>query len=88
LGATGDGLPGFEALQWFGLLAPAGTPREVVSRLNAETSKVLQLPDVQEKLRGLGIQITGGSAEQFAAFMRAETAKWGKIVRDSGAKVD
>ena len=83
-----SGLQGFEALQWFGLLAPANTPRDVVTRLNAEVGKVLQLPDVQERFRGLGLQIVGGSAEQFAAFMRAEGTKWGKIVRDSGAKVD
>lgn len=83
-----SGLSGFEALQWFGLLAPANTPRDVVSRLNTEVGKLLQLPDVQEKFRGLGIQIVGGSADQFASFMRSEGAKWGKIVRDSGAKVD
>jgi tripartite-type tricarboxylate transporter receptor subunit TctC len=83
-----SGLPGFEALQWFGLLAPAGTPKEIVTRLNGEVVKALQLPDVQEKLQGLGIQIAGGSPEQFGGFMRSETAKWGRIVRDSGAKVD
>jgi tripartite-type tricarboxylate transporter receptor subunit TctC len=83
-----SGLPGFEALQWFGLYAPAGTPREIVARLNAEAGKALQLPDVQEKLQGLGMQISGGSPGAFGAFMRAESAKWGKIVRDSGAKVD
>jgi tripartite-type tricarboxylate transporter receptor subunit TctC len=83
-----SGLPGFEALQWFGLLAPAGTPREIVARLNAEVSKALQLPDVQERLQGLGMQIVGGTPESFGGFMRAESAKWGKIVRDSGAKVD
>jgi tripartite-type tricarboxylate transporter receptor subunit TctC len=83
-----SGLPGFEALQWFGLLAPAGTPKEVVARLNAETTRILQMPDVQSKLRDLGMQIMGGSPERFGAFIRSETAKWGKIVHESGAKID
>jgi tripartite-type tricarboxylate transporter receptor subunit TctC len=83
-----SGLPGFEALQWFGMLAPAGTPREIVARVNAEIGKALQQPDVQEKLKGLGMQIVGGPPEQFGAFMRAEAGKWAKIVKDSGAKVD
>jgi tripartite-type tricarboxylate transporter receptor subunit TctC len=83
-----SGLPGFEALQWFGLFAPAGTPKDVLARLSAETRKVLQMHDVQEKLQSLGIQIAGGSPDQFAGFMRSETTKWGKIVKDSGARVD
>jgi tripartite-type tricarboxylate transporter receptor subunit TctC len=83
-----SGLQGFEALQWFGLLAPAGTPRDVVTRMHTEVAKALQLPDVQEKLQGLGMQIIGGGPDPFGAFMRSESAKWTKIVRDSGAKVD
>jgi len=83
-----SGLPGFEVLQWFGLLAPAGTPREIVARLNADVGKALQHPDVQEKLKGLGMQIVGGPPEQFGSFMRAEAVKWARIVKDSGAKVD
>lgn len=83
-----SGLPGFEALQWFGVLAPAGTPKEIVTRLNDEIHKVLHMPDVRDRLRALGIEVVGGSPEQFATFMHAETAKWGKIVRDSGARVD
>jgi tripartite-type tricarboxylate transporter receptor subunit TctC len=83
-----SGLPGFEALQWFGLLAPAGTPKDIVARVNADVGKALQQPDVQEKLQGLGMQIVGGPADSFGAFLRTEAAKWGKIVKDSGAKVD
>jgi len=82
------GYPGFEALQWFGLLMPAGTPPEIVGRLNAEVARVLRLPDVSERFKGLGIEISSGTPAEFAAFMRAETAKWGRIVRESGAKVD
>jgi len=83
-----SGLPGFEALQWFGILAPAGTPKEAVARLNAEIGKILQMPDVVDRLRGLGIAIDGGTPASFATFLRAEHAKWGKIVKASGAKVD
>ena len=83
-----SGLPGFEALQWFGLLAPAGTPPEVVARLHGEVAKALQQPEVQERLKGLGLQIVAGGPEQFGTFMRSETTKWARIVRDSGAKVD
>jgi tripartite-type tricarboxylate transporter receptor subunit TctC len=83
-----SGLPGFEALQWFGILMPAGTPREVVARLNAEILKVLRQPDVRERFQSMGIEIAGDTPEQFAAFMRAETVKWAKVVKESGAKVD
>jgi tripartite-type tricarboxylate transporter receptor subunit TctC len=83
-----SGLPGFEALQWFGLLAPAGTPKEVLVRLNTEIQKVLQMHEVQEKLQSLGIQIAAGGPDHFAGFIRSETVKWGKIVKASGAKVD
>lgn len=83
-----SGLAGFEALQWFGLLAPAGTPKDILTRLHSEVAKALQLPEVQERLQGLGMQIVGGSPDQFGSFMRSESVKWGRIVRDSGAKVD
>ena len=82
------GLNGFEALQWFGLLMPAGTPQDIVARLNGELLKVLRQTDVRERFASMGLEIAGNSPEQFSDFMRAETAKWGNIVRDSGAKVD
>jgi tripartite-type tricarboxylate transporter receptor subunit TctC len=82
------GYAGFEALQWFGLLMPAGVPPEIVARLNGEVAKVLRMPDVSERFKGLGIEIASGTPAEFTAFMRAETAKWGRIVRESGAKVD
>jgi tripartite-type tricarboxylate transporter receptor subunit TctC len=83
-----SGLPGFEALQWFGVLAPAGTPPEAVARLNAEIGRALREPEVQEKLQGLGMQVAGAGPEAFGTFLRAETAKWSKVARDSGAKID
>ena len=85
---SASGLPGFEALQWFGLLAPAGTPKDIVARLHAEVAKALRLPEVQERLQGLGMQIVGGGPDEFGGFMRRESTKWSRIVRESGAKVD
>ena len=88
LHTVAETLPGFEALQWFGILMPAGTPPEIVAKLNAETVKVLHLPEVRERFQAMGLEIVGNSPEQFAAFMRTETAKWGRIVKASGAKID
>jgi tripartite-type tricarboxylate transporter receptor subunit TctC len=83
-----SGLPGFEALQWFGIFAPAGTPGEIVARLNGDIVKALRLPDVRERMTALGAEIVGNSPEQFAAFQKADTAKWAKVVKTSGAKID
>jgi tripartite-type tricarboxylate transporter receptor subunit TctC len=80
--------PGFEALQWFGVLMPAGTPADVVARLHAEIDRILRLPDVRERLASVGIEVAQKSPAEFGAFIQSETAKWGKIVRDSGAKID
>jgi len=83
-----SGLPGFEALQWFGVFVPAGTPRDIVSRLHADIVKSLKLSDVRERLVGLGAEVVGNAPDQFAAFQKAESVKWAKIVKESGAKVD
>ncbi|HZN23481.1 MAG TPA: tripartite tricarboxylate transporter substrate binding protein [Burkholderiales bacterium] len=83
-----SGLPGFEALQWFGVLAPAGTAREIVSKLNVDIVKTLRLPDVRERMVGLGAEVVGSSPEQFASFQKADAAKWAKVVKESGAKID
>ena len=88
LPVVAETLPGFEALQWFGILMPAGTPPEIVAKLNAEVVKVLRIPEVHDRLQSMGIEIAGNTPGEFAAFMRAETTKWGKIVKDSGAKID
>ena len=82
------GLPGFEASSWFGVLAPAGTPVAIIARLNAEIAKWLASPEAREKLASQGANAAGGSPEDFAKHIAAETAKWQKVVKESGAKVD
>ena len=83
-----SGYPGMEVLSWYGILAPAGTPQEIVRRLNAEINRVLQMPEVRERLTALGTEPTGGSAEQFAQVIRADTARWAKVVSDAGIRIE
>jgi tripartite-type tricarboxylate transporter receptor subunit TctC len=83
-----SGLPGFEVGSWQGVFAPAGTPPEIVKRLNAEIVKILNLPDVREKLAGLGAELVGNTPEEFAVMVKAEVVKWADVVKKSGAKVD
>jgi tripartite-type tricarboxylate transporter receptor subunit TctC len=83
-----DTLPGFEASSWFGILAPAGTPRDIVLKINGEVAKWLASPDAREKLAAQGANVASGSPEDFAKHIQAETAKWAKVVKESGAKVD
>jgi tripartite-type tricarboxylate transporter receptor subunit TctC len=83
-----SGLPGFEVGSWQGVFAPAGTPPDIVKRLNTEIVKALNLPDVREKLGGLGAEIVADSPEEFSALVKAEVVKWADVVKKSGAKVD
>ena len=78
-----SGLPGFEVPSWFGVLAPAGTPAPIVNRLNAEMVKILRAPDVKERLAADGAEVVANTPEQFAAYIRAEITKWGKVIRDA-----
>ena len=82
------GLAGYEAAAWHGWLAPAGTPPAIVNRLQAEIAAVLKLPEVHERLARDGLEAIGSTPEQFAAFIRADIAKWGKVVRDAGIKLE
>jgi tripartite-type tricarboxylate transporter receptor subunit TctC len=83
-----SGLPAFEATSWFALLGSPGMPRDVQMRINAETLKVMAMPDVKEKLAGLGLDINAGTPEALTTLMQAETVKWAKVVKESGAKAD
>ena len=83
-----SGLKGFEALQWFGVFAPAGTRAEVAARLNTEIVKILHTADMRERLTRLASEVMADTPEQFAVFQRGEIAKWAKVVKDSGARID
>jgi tripartite-type tricarboxylate transporter receptor subunit TctC len=83
-----SGLPGFEIGSWQGVFAPAGTPPEIVRRLNAEIAKILALPDVKEKLAALGAEVSPNTPEEFLVLVKAEVVKWADVVKKSGAKVD
>jgi len=82
------GVPGYEALVWVGLLAPAGTPPDVIAKLNGEIAKLLRAPDVQQLLASSGVDPTPTTPEEFGAYLKSEFDKWGKVVRDSGATVN
>lgn len=81
-----QGLPGFDVTAWFGVFTTAGTPRPVVDRLNAEIVRILDLPDVREKLNAIGMEPATSTPAEFAAFVQSEIAKWAPIVKASGAK--
>lgn len=83
-----SGVKGFDAITWFGIATPAGTPAAVLKRLSEEINRVLAYPDVRAKLQSEGGDVVGGSPEQFAALLRADLLRWGQVVRDSGAKLD
>ena len=93
------GVPGYEATSWFGMFAPAGTPApvlaklnaaivKVLAKLNAAIVKVLAQPDVKKKINEQGAEVYSETPEQFAAFIQAESVKWGKVVKESGASLD
>jgi tripartite-type tricarboxylate transporter receptor subunit TctC len=82
------GMPGFDIATWFGLLAPAGAPPEVILKWNADVTKILEAPEMRERLAAQGAEAAPGSATDFAAFIRQELAKYARIVKASGAKVD
>ena len=83
-----SGLPGFDAVAWFGLVAPAGTPPAIVAKWHQETLRVLAIPDVRSKIAGLGAEIVGNTPEAFAAQIKAEIASKGKVIKATGAKPD
>ncbi len=82
------GLPGYESTAWFGLAMPAGTPKEIIVRMNAEGQKAAKAPDFVKRMSDLGYEIVGGTPEQMASMIQDEIKRWGPIVKASGAKVD
>jgi len=82
------GLKGFEMVNWYGFFAPAGTPRELIAKLNADINKALQEPSVAKRLDEAGIEIGGGTPEAFDAYVRAEVAKFDKLVKAAGVRLD
>ena len=82
------GVPGYESGVWFGLVAPTGTPKDVIAKLNAEALKAVKLPDYQKRMNDLGYEIIAGSPEQMAERIKGEIARWGPVVKASGAKVE
>ena len=82
------GLKGYEAGTWYGLLAPAGTAKDTLSRLHADSLKVLSIPDVKQRLDGVGFEAIGSTPEEFGAYIRSEVEKWTKVVRAAGVRAD
>ena len=82
------GAPGYEATGWFGVLVPAGTPGDIVAKMNAELGIILKQPDVEERFLKFGAEGGGGTPEQFAEFIRAEQVKWGKVIREARIRID
>ena len=83
-----QGLKGFETGSWFGMAVPAGTSRDIIARLHAESTKALQAPDLRDRMVAEGAEFVGDTPEQYTAFIASEHIKWGKAVRASGAKVE
>jgi tripartite-type tricarboxylate transporter receptor subunit TctC len=80
------GVPGYESLQWYGLLAPAGTPKEIIARLNKEAVAILRTPEIVARLANDGGEVVAGTPEEFGAYLRAETEKWAKVAKAAGIK--
>jgi tripartite-type tricarboxylate transporter receptor subunit TctC len=81
-----SGYPGFEAVPWFGLLAPAGTPPAIIDKVHRETVRVLALPEVRRNLEVLGLDAIGNSPAQFAAVIKAEIPQWAAVIKGAGIK--
>ena len=83
-----SGVPGYDSASWFGMLAPAGTPAAITTKLQQETARILQLPDIRKRFLDQGLDPVGDTPQEFAAFIGVEIAKWSKVVAASGARVD
>ena len=88
LPAIAETVPGYDVVNWFGIVAPAGTPAAIITRVNGELNKALNTAQIKDRLRAQGADAAGGSADEFARVIRADFAKWANVVRESGARVD
>jgi tripartite-type tricarboxylate transporter receptor subunit TctC len=82
------GVAGYETEVWFGVVAPAGTPKEIVTKLNGEINRILAVPEVKRRFADQGVRVIGGSPERFAAHLRAQTQTWAKVVQDADLRMD
>ena len=82
-----SGFPGFEAVPWFGLLAPSGTPKDVLDKLHGETVKALAMPEIRKKFDELGLEPVGNTPAEFAAVIKKEMPEWAKVIKDAGIKL-
>ncbi|HKA41039.1 MAG TPA: tripartite tricarboxylate transporter substrate-binding protein [Burkholderiales bacterium] len=86
--AVAETYPGFESGSWYSLVAPAGTPKDIVARLHEAAARAVQAPEVREKLVAQGAEPLAGTPQEAAAYIRSEVVKWGKVVKASGARVE
>ena len=82
-----SGVPGYDSVAWFGLLAPAGTPKDIVSKLSAETARILKMPDINKRISELGAEPVGSKPDEFAALIKSEIAKWAKVIKDANVEL-
>ena len=88
LPTVAETVPGFDAVSWGGVMAPAGTSPEIIRKLNSEINRILKMPDVVDRLQGLGAEIVGTTPEEFATYLGKEIAKWGKVAHDNNVKLE
>jgi tripartite-type tricarboxylate transporter receptor subunit TctC len=82
------GVAGYDVVAWYGLFAPAGTPRAIVMRVNGDVKRILELPEVRDRLSGEGAEVAASTPEQFTAYIKSEMGKWSRVVKMSGAHAD
>ena len=86
--SVSETLPGYEVTNWFGMVVPAATPRDIIARLHGEILKVLRLPEVRNSLIAQGTEPVGSSPEEFRAFMKSEAAKWARVIKEANIRAD
>jgi tripartite-type tricarboxylate transporter receptor subunit TctC len=84
----GESVPGYQVAVWYGVVVPANTPKDIIGRLHAEIVRILNLPDVNERVAGLGFETLSGTPDEFQAFIEAEVGKWGRVVREAGLQAN